>query len=144
MNRHLSRMIAMQTLYEWEFRNKGEIKEIEDRNISEYDDRCEPEFIKNLVEGVVSSFEDIDDIIIESAPEWPLEQISLIDRAVLRLGIYELLNDPTTPHKVIINEAIELSKQFGNESSSKFVNGVLGTVYKKHEKEIEKIRQRKE
>jgi len=137
-------MIAMQTLYEWEFRNKGEIKEIEDRNISEYDDRCEPEFIKNLVEGVVSSFEDIDDIIIESAPEWPLEQISLIDRAVLRLGIYELLNDPTTPHKVIINEAIELSKQFGNESSSKFVNGVLGTVYKKHEKEIEKIRQRKE
>lgn len=137
MNRHLSRMIAMQTLYEWDFRDDSDIKEIEERNIAEYDDKCEKEFVNTLVAGVKALKTQLDEIVDEAAPEWPVDQVSLIDKTILRIAIYELLKLKDIPPKVSINEAVELSKEFGGESSSKFVNGVLGTVYKKFEKEIE-------
>ncbi len=137
MNRHLSRMIAMQTLYEWEFREADDLDEIEARNISEYDGKCEPQFVKELVTNVKEKKEEIDNIINENAPEWPIDQVSLIDKVILEIAIYELLYRSDVPPKVTINEAVELSKQFGNENSSKFINGVLGTIYKKFEQKIE-------
>jgi N utilization substance protein B len=137
MNRHLSRMIAMQTLYEWDFRADSDVSEVENRNINEYDDKCEKEFVHLLVDGVVAGKEELDKVVDESAPEWPVDQISLIDKTILRIAIYELFNLKDVPPKVAINEAVELSKEFGGESSSKFVNGVLGTVYKKYEGKIE-------
>lgn len=145
MNRHLSRMIAMQTLYEWDFRAGSDVKEIEARNIAEYEGKCESSFVNQIVDGVVKEKDSLEKIVDESAPEWPVDQISLIDKAILCMTIYELLHIIDVPPKVSINEAVELSKEFGGESSSKFVNGVLGTVYKKYEKEIEsKIKKRGE
>ena len=141
MNRHLSRMIAMQTLYEWDFRSDSDLAEIKERNIDEYKDKCEKGFVDTLVEGVSKDKDNLDQIVDKSAPEWPVDQISLIDKSVLRIAIYELLNLKDIPPKVVINEAVELSKQFGGENSSKFVNGVLGTIYKKYEKEIESDRE---
>lgn len=129
MNRHLSRMIAMQTLYEWEFRPNADLDEIEERNIAEYQDKCEEQFVKELVRNVVDNKEEIDNIVTKSAPEWPIDQIPLIDKTILRVAISELQKGNDTPPKVVINEAVELSKEFGSENSSKFVNGVLGTVF---------------
>lgn len=134
-NRHLSRSIAMQTLYEWDFNGKKvlKIKEILERNISEFAPGLEDDkFARDLIKGVLENREKIDEIIAKTAPEWPLEQISLVDRNVLRLGIYELLfgKREEVPPKVAINEAIELAKSFGGETSGKFVNGVLGTIYR--------------
>jgi len=134
-NRHLSRSIAMQTLYEWDFngRDDKKIEEILERNIQEFGPGLEDgKFVRDLIKGVLKNQEKIDAIIAETAPEWPLEQINLIDRNVLRLGIYELLfgNHDEVPPKVAINEAIELAKSFGGETSGKFVNGVLGTIYR--------------
>lgn len=140
MNRHLSRMIAMQTLYEWDFRDDSDLAEIKERNIAEYDDKCEKSFVEILVDGVSREKDQLDIIVDESAPEWPVDQISLVDKTILRIAIYELLKVKDVPPKVAINEAVELSKQFGGDNSSKFVNGVLGTVYKKNESKIEELR----
>ena len=129
MNRHLSRMIAMQTLYELSFRKDAEKEEILERNVAEYSDKCEENFVKSLVDGVLGKEEDINKIVEKSAPEWPIKQISLIDLSILRIAIYELIFKKEVPPKVAINEAIELAKQFGGENSSKFINGVLGTVF---------------
>ncbi len=134
-NRHLSRSIAMQTLYEWDFKGGkiSKIEEILERNIEEFAPGLEDDkFARDLIKGVLENRKKIDEIIAKTAPEWPLEQISLVDRNVLRLGIYELLfgNRTEVPPKVAINEAIELAKSFGGETSGKFVNGVLGTIYR--------------
>jgi N utilization substance protein B len=134
-SRHLSRSIAMQTLYEWDFYGKKNeiLGEALERNIQEFGPGLEDkEFPKRLVEGVVKNIDIIDKIIEKTAPEWPIEQINMVDRNILRLGLYELLYaDPNeVPPKVAINEAIELAKSFGGESSGRFVNGVLGTVYR--------------
>ncbi len=138
-SRHLSRSIAMQSLFEWDFYGKSNnIDEIVDQNLKEFGPGLESQdFTRQLVKGIVDHLSKIDKIIIESAPEWPLEQITIIDRNVLRLGLFELLyaKKEEVPPKVAINEAIELAKSFGGESSGRFVNGVLGTVYK----EIENI-----
>ena len=131
MNRHLSRMVAMQTIYEWDFRGDSDIALIKARNINEYKDDVDADYVEKVVGGVVEDKEKIDDEIRISAPEWPFEQISIIDRSVLRIAIYELWHEKDVPPKVAINEAIELSKQFGGENSSKFINGVLGTVFDK-------------
>lgn len=143
-SRHLSRSIALQSLYEWDFGGKipSEIDRIVERNIKEFGPGLEnTEFIRSLVKGVIERLEKIDKIITQSAPEWPLEQITIVDRNVLRLGLLELLyaKKEEVPPKVAINEAIELAKNFGGESSGRFVNGVLGTVYE----EMEKIEQSK-
>lgn len=131
MNRHLGRMIAMQTLFEHDFRNDSDLEEIKSRNINEYSDAADSEFVVKLVDGTVKNIETIDKDIEEAAPEWPIDQISLIDKSILRLAIFELRNEKDVPAKVVINEAVELGKQFGGENSSKFINGVLGTIYEK-------------
>lgn len=137
MNRHLSRMIAMQSLYEHEFRPNSVLEEILQRNISEYKNDVDESFVKFLINGVTEKTDSIDKEIVNSAPEWPIEQVSLIDKTILRIAIFELLYSVNIPPKVAINEAVELSKQFGGENSSKFINGVLGTVYELSGKDTE-------
>ena len=125
----------MQSLYEWDFynKNKGSLKEIVERNIKDFGPGLENvSFILYLISRVEQNLIKIDKIIEISAPEWPIAQIPIIDRNVLRIGIFELLygNKEEVPPKVAINEAIELAKTFSGQTSGKFVNGVLGTVYK--------------
>lgn len=133
-SRHFSRMIALQSLYEWEmWKNEKDIGEIIDRNIANLaQDLSDKDFPKNLVLGIINNQEALDNIIEKSAPERPLSQINSVDRNVLRLGIYELLfeNSKDVPPKVAINEAVELAKNFGSDNSYSFINGVLGTIYK--------------
>ncbi len=130
----------MQSLYEWDF--NGQQKSLQDitiLNIEQFAPGMEDkQFVLSLVDGVEKSLPAIDAIIVETAPEWPLEQISSIDRSVLRLGVYELQFLKEVPPKVAINEAVELAKTFGGESSGKFVNGVLGTLFKKMYPEVTK------
>jgi len=136
-SRHLSRSIVMQSLYEWDFYNQEkDLKEIVERNIKEFGPGLEDtDFIWRLVDGVTSHLPQLNKIIEKAAPEWPLEKITIVDRNVLRIGLCELLfgDKKEVPPKVAINEAIELAKSFGGESSGKFINGVLGTVYKEME-----------
>src|SRR3989344_4488695 len=134
-SRHLSRSVAMQSLYEWDFKGKEKdlLPEIIERNTKEFAEGLEdPSFIVQLVQGVIEHLTELDQIIEKAAPQWPLDQIAIVDRNVLRLGLCELLfgNREEVPPKVAINEAIELAKSFGGDSSGKFVNGVLGTVYR--------------
>jgi N utilization substance protein B len=134
-NRHLSRSIAMQCLFEWDF-NKYDPKKIDEiikNNIQEFGPGLkEEDFVRELIEGTHAHMEEIDKLIIKTAPAWPLDQITPVDRNILRLGIYELKfgNYQEVPPKVAINEAIELAKTFGGASSGKFVNGVLGNIYR--------------
>ena len=125
----------MQSLFEWDFNGgKGEsISSIVERNLKEFAPGLESDvFAKGLAEGVLANRKKIDPIIEKAAPEWPIEHIAIVDRNVLRIGLFELLfgNRGEVPPKVAINEAIELAKTFGSDSSGKFVNGVLGTVYR--------------
>ena len=134
-SRHFSRSIVIQSLYEWDFfdRNKKDFNEIIERNIKEIGPGLEDtDFIMQIAQGVISHVSAIDKIIEKAAPERPIQQITIIDRNVLRIGLYELLfgNKEEVPPKVAINEAIELAKTFGGENSGKFINGVLGTVFK--------------
>lgn len=132
--RHLCRSIALQSLYEWDFYDhKHDLMEIVERNLKEFGPGIdEPEFVWRIVKGVIEKFNDLNEVIGKTAPEWPINQISPIDRNVLRIGLYELLfADPAeVPPKVAINEAIEMAKNFGGPNSPKFVNGVLGTIYR--------------
>ncbi len=134
-NRHLARSIVLQTLFESDTTNANEAdtRIILARNVTEFggDDVDQP-FMDNLLSGVLAKKSDIDLVIEKAAPEWPLERIAPVDRNILRLGLYELLFADRTqvPAKVAINEAIELAKTFGGDSSGRFVNGVLGAVYK--------------
>ena len=134
-NRHLSRSIAMQSLYEWDFRGEDNSKldQFITQNSGEFGPGMEDDtFVRQLANGVIAHLAKIDQIIAKAAPEWPIDQIAMVDRNVLRLGIFELLfgDYKEVPPKVAINEAIELAKSFGGESSGKFVNGVLGTIYR--------------
>ncbi|MEK7664988.1 MAG: transcription antitermination factor NusB [Patescibacteria group bacterium] len=133
-SRHLSRSIVIQSLYEWDFYNKQcDLKKIVERNIKDFGPGLEElDFVWELVLGVINHLDKIDKIIEKAAPEWPLPQIPIVDRNVLRIGLYELLysNKEEVPPKVAINEAIELAKTFSGPTSGKFINGVLGTVYK--------------
>ena len=130
MNRHLSRVIVMQTLYEWDFRPKTEIEEIKKRNIENYHEEADDSYIDDTIKGVIKGQKKIDEEITKAAPEWPIEQISSIDKTILRVAIFEILRSQDVPPKVAINEAVELGKTFGGQNSSKFINGVLGTVYR--------------
>ena len=134
-NRHLARSIVLQTLFEWDTTHASseEVQAILARNAAEFggDDLDHP-FMDQILDGVLAKKEDIDLVIAKAAPEWPLERIAPVDRNILRLGLYELLfsDRAQVPAKVAINEAIELAKTFGGDSSGRFVNGVLGAVYK--------------
>ena len=147
-SRHLARSIVLQSLFEWDFfcqtykdlvATERDLDEILQRNLDyfggEFDEK---DFAKKIAEGVAANIEKLDKIIQSSAPERPVSQLSLIDRNVLRIGLYELLfqDKEEVPPKVAINEAIELGKNFGGPSTGKFVNGVLGTVYKELEPSI--------
>jgi transcription antitermination protein NusB len=134
-NRHLSRSIVLQSLFEWDFnhRSPSEAQGIFERNLEEFAPGAgDRPFMETLVDGVIGKRADIDLIIEKAAPDWPIDKISIMDRNILRIGLYELLfsDRSQVPPKVAINEAIELSKTFGGDTSSKFVNGVLGAVYK--------------
>lgn len=135
-NRHLGRILALQSLYEYDFRRDcGDehvsLSEILSRNIERYSKTVDDQtFITELVNGVVKAGEDLDGVLQPVAPEWPISQIARMDRLVLRMSLFELLSGSDVPPKVVINEAVELSKAFGGENSSKFINGVLGTLLK--------------
>ncbi len=134
-SRHLSRSISMQSLYEWDFRGRknSQLDEIIERNIKEFASGMEEtDFIRELIKGVIDKIDELDAIIEKAAPAWPIGQVAIVDRNVLRIGIYELLfgNREEVPPKVAINEAIELAKSYGGENSGKFINGVLGTIYR--------------
>lgn len=133
-NRHLGRIVALQTLYEKDFRDESNdasfsLKEVLGRNIARYESTVDDKgFIVALVNGVADHTEELDAELGPLAPEWPLDQIARMDRIVLRIGLYELRFNTDIPPKVVINEAVELAKAFGGENSSKFINGVLGTA----------------
>ncbi len=135
--RHLARSIVLQSLYEWDFYDrKPDLTEIIERNLKEFGPGMdEPEFVWRIAKGVIEKFDFLNNIIEKAAPEWPLKQIAIIDRNALRIGLYELLfaDRNEVPAKVAINEAIELAKNYGGPNSGKFINGVLGTVYKQIE-----------
>ncbi len=131
MNRHLARTLAMQTLYEWDFQPEHSIQEMLASNLlATKHAEGEDEFVSSLIQGVIDHKDEIDGLIQSHAPEWPLDQISVVDKSILRLAIYELIYSTDVPAKVSINEAVELGKTFGGDNTSRFVNGVLGTVYR--------------
>lgn len=140
-SRHLSRSIVLQSLYEWDFYNKKpNLKDIVERNIKDFGPGLEElDFIWQLIDGITKHIIAIDNVIEKAAPEWPISQIATIDRNVLRIGLYELLyaDKKEVPPKVAINEAIELAKTFSGQTSGKFINGVLGTVYKQIDPEAQ-------
>ncbi len=133
-NRHLGRIIALQTLYEQDFRRACndktfKLEKVLKRNISRYKDMVDDrEFIERLVFGISKAETDLDELLQPLAQQWPMDQIARMDRIVLHIGAYELVHEKDTPPKVVINEAVELAKGFGGENSSKFINGVLGTL----------------
>jgi N utilization substance protein B len=132
--RHLIRTVILQSLYEWDFYDKKkDVTEILERNMAEFAPGVdEPEFGWKIMQGVAEHFNEIDNIIKKAAPEWPLNKIAIIDRNILRIGLYELLfaNPDEVPPKVAINEAIELAKNYGGPNTARFINGVLGTIYR--------------
>jgi transcription antitermination protein NusB len=132
--RHLIRTVILQTLYEWDFYGrKKDVTEILERNLAEFAPGIdEPEFAWKILKGVVEHLKNIDNVITKAAPEWPLDKIAIIDRNILRIGLYELLYaDPEeVPPKVAINESIELAKNYGGPNAARFINGVLGTIYR--------------
>lgn len=138
-NRHLGRIVALQTLYEQDFRlecgdKKFVLAKVLKRNIERYEKTiADQDFVKRLVEGVDKQRAKLDKQLQPLAPEWPLAQIARMDRIVLRMGAYELLHETNTPPKVAINEAVELAKSFGGDNSSKFINGVLGSLLRQKE-----------
>ena len=136
-NRHLGRIVALQTLYEYEFRIQSEgasinVDDILSRNLERYKTTIDDKgFVDSLIKGVLKEQDDLDAKIQPIAPEWPIDQIARIDRNILRIGMYELLHKgDVVPPKVAINEAVELAKAFGSDNSSKFINGVLGTAFR--------------
>jgi len=138
-NRHLGRIIALQTLYEQELRQEAgdgafDAAAVLERNIGRYQEMLEDVvFVRQLVAGVTEQAARLDTKLQPVAPEWPIDQIARMDRLVLRIGLYELENEADVPPKVVINEAVELAKAFGGDNSSKFVNGVLGTLLRERE-----------
>ena len=134
-NRHLARSVVLQTLFEWDTTDASaaDVAEILARNVEEFGgEETDKAFMENLLQGVIAKREDLDLVIEKAAPDWPIDKIAPVDRNILRIGLFELLfaDRAQVPAKVAINEAIELAKIFGGESSGRFVNGVLGAVYK--------------
>lgn len=135
-NRHLARTIAMQTLFSWDFNNQQEkdLTGIINQNFEHFAPRFDDHgFVKSLIDGVIKNLKEIDKYITKYATDWPLDQITIVDRNILRIGVYELIFDKDIPAKVAINEAIEIAKTYGGESSGKFINGVLGAIFKTQE-----------
>jgi len=138
-NRHLARCIAMQSLYQWDFRgsSKKDLAAIVGQNLEEFGSGLDEEkkFVQATVKEVVKQQKELDKVIAEYTPNWPLEQITIVDRNILRIGVYELKFNDEIPAKVAINEAIEVAKTYGGPASGKFVNGVLGAIYNDMDKD---------
>lgn len=138
-NRHLGRIVALQTLFEQEFRIEAEdkgfnLEEVLERNIARYSETIDDkDFIVSLTNGVSAKSAELDTKLQPLAPDWPITQIARMDRIILRIGLYELLEKKDVPPKVAINEAVELAKAFGGDNSSRFINGVLGSAYRQME-----------
>jgi N utilization substance protein B len=143
--RHLVRTVILQSLYEWDFyRQKKDLVQILDRNLTEFAPGIdEPEFAWKILKRLVDHMAEVDAVITKAAPEWPLQKIAIIDRNILRIGLSELLYaDPEeVPPKVAINEAIEMAKNYGGPNSGRFVNGVMGTIYRELKREREAAEQ---
>jgi len=139
--RHLIRAVVLQSLYEWDFYNqKKDITEILERNLNEFAPGVdEPEFGWQILQGIASHLKEIDGVIKDNATNWPIDRIAIIDRNILRIGVYELLftNKDEVPPKVAINEAVELAKNYGGPNASRFVNGVLGSLYESRKAELD-------
>jgi len=138
-SRHLARTIILQSLYQWDFRDQQNdaVPTIIEQNMAEFGSGVEDEqdYIEKTINSIINNLSKIDKVIADYATNWPIEQITLIDRNILRIGIYELLLNDEIPAKVAINEAIEIAKAYGGQSSGKFINGVLGAIYKDINKE---------
>jgi len=126
----------MQSLYEWDFHPTSSAWEIAERVVKPVEKDVDMDYLKTTVEGTAAFIGEVDKLITEAAPEWPLDQISVIDKSILRIAGFELLKSTDIPPKVAINEAVELAKTFGGENSSKFINGVLGTLYRKSDRYV--------
>lgn len=120
----------MQSLYEWDFHHDTPVWEIAERVVKPVEKDVDMEYLKTTVQGTAAFIDEVDQLIAAAAPEWPLDQISVIDKSILRIAGFELLKSTDIPPKVAINEAVELAKTFGGENSSKFINGVLGTLFR--------------
>lgn len=120
----------MQSLYEWDMRPDDDPMQIAVRNMENFAEDVDRDFVVTNLKGAIENLSGVDELIAKAAPEWPLEQVSPIDKSILRLAIHEILHSPDVPPKVIINEAVELGKSYGGDNTGKFVNGVLGTVYR--------------
>ena len=135
--RHLARTIVLQSFYEWDFYDREtDLEKIVERNMENFGQGIdEPEFVWKIVKGIIEHLSEIDNVIRKAAPEWPIDKIAIVDRNVLRLGLYELLyaDKEEVPPKVAINEAIEIAKNYGGTNSPKFINGLLGTIYREME-----------
>lgn len=138
--RHLSRELALQTLFSKDFNNSREgIIEFDISDLSAIDEitSYNEELYLSIVNGVKERNQEIDELITKFAPQWPISQMKLVDLQILRIAIYEGFVEKITPPKVAIDEAIEIAKEFGGETSSKFVNGVLGAIYEINKQENE-------
>jgi N utilization substance protein B len=137
--RHLVRTVILQSLYEWDFyKRKHDITDILERNLKEFAPGIdEPDFAWRILKGIIEHLKEIDAIIVRAAPDWPLDRIAIIDRNILRQGLYELIyaNPDEVPPKVAINEAIEIAKNYGGPNSARFINGVLGTIYRERDEQ---------
>ena len=129
----------MQSLYEWEFRDFLDLSSIVERNIHEFEKDVDSGYVLKVTKGVEENLEVINGLIAQAAPEWPLEQVAKIDKNTLRVAIFEMLYDSEedVPPRVSINEAIEIGKTFGSESASKFINGVLGFIYRQYQETLQ-------
>ncbi len=139
--RHLIRTVILQTLYEWDFyQQEKDITNILERNLAEFAPGIdEPEFAWRILQGIAAHLPEIDNILTRAAPDWPIDKIAVIDRNILRIGLYELLfaDHQEVPPRVAINEAVELAKNYGGPNTSRFVHAVLGTIYREMESERE-------
>ncbi len=132
--RHLARSVVMQVLYQWDFKGQptAALPAIIEQVVAEFGSGLEKEheYITKTSNDIIDHLAELDTTIREYAPDWPMEQIAIVDRNILRIGIFELLHNDSIPAKVAINEAIEIAKTYGGPSSGKFVNGILGAIYK--------------
>jgi N utilization substance protein B len=134
--RHLARIAVMQTVFAFEFREGIDADQLLEQNLKEFSDKIQdPSFAVNLLKGVLKMHTELFQIIRDEAPEWPVEKIAPVDRAILEIGIYELLYSKDVPPIVAINEGVEMAKSYGDTNSAKFINGVLSTVMHKYRKE---------
>ena len=131
-SRRRSRVFVLQALYETDTVHHDISAILEDSLGNKDLLKSDREFAREVVQGVLANREELDNIIIAMAPSWPLKQMAVVDRNILRFAIYEMIKWRKSPHKVAINEAVELAKRFGSENSQKFVNGVLGSIHQEY------------